>query len=45
MQPGCAAGATGTLQARDEPDRISLTICGFRRVWTDVASVAFRQAD
>lgn len=42
--PGCVAGADGTLQARDEPDRIVLALCGFTRTWTSVASVVLRQA-
>lgn len=43
-RPGCAAGATGTLRARNEPDRIELAVCGGARVWTTTAMVAVRQA-
>ena len=39
---GCAAGATGTLAARAGDDRITLAVCGFRRIWTGAASVAVR---
>jgi hypothetical protein len=39
---GCAAGATGTLEVRDEPDRIALRVCGLSRAWTAAATVAFR---
>ena len=41
-RPGCAAGATGTLSARDEPDRIALRVCGLERAWTSTATVAVR---
>lgn len=42
-RPGCAAGATGTLRARNEPDRIELAVCGSTRVWTTAATVAVRE--
>lgn len=40
--PGCKAGATGTLAARDGADRITLAVCGFTRTWTGAASVIVR---
>lgn len=39
---GCATGATGTLDARDGTDRISIAVCGFTRTWTGAASVTIR---
>lgn len=40
--PGCDAGSTGTLDARDGTDRIVLAVCGVTRTWTHAASVTVR---